>query len=250
MEQLLSDKVAVVTGGSSGIGEAVVRTFVAHGAKVIIADIQDETGEKLADELNASEKQARYIHTDVSKPEDCKNMVDATVQTFGKLDIACNNAGVGDGETAIGDKDIDQWNRVININLNGVFYGMRYQIPEILKQGGGAIVNMASILSEVGFPKASAYTTAKHGMIGLTKNAALEYAASNIRVNAVGPAFINTPILQNLDDDTRNSLVHLHPAGRLGESQEVAELVLWLSSEKATFCHGGYYPIDGGYLSQ
>lgn len=177
-------------------------------------------------------------------------MVDATVQTFGKLDIACNNAGVGDGETAIGDKDIDQWNRVININLNGVFYGMRYQIPEILKQGGGAIVNMASILSEVGFPKASAYTTAKHGMIGLTKNAALEYAASNIRVNAVGPAFINTPILQNLDDDTRNSLVHLHPAGRLGESQEVAELVLWLSSEKATFCHGGYYPIDGGYLSQ
>lgn len=250
MEYQLEGKVALVTGGSSGIGEALCRLYVKHGAKVMISDIQDEAGEKLAEELNKTGDHARYIHADVSKAEDCKKMVEATVKAFGKLNIACNNAGVVDGETLTGEKDLDVWRKVIDINLNGVFYGMRYQIPEILKQKGGAIVNMGSILSSVGFASASAYVAAKHGMLGLTKNAAIEYASQNIRINAIGPAFIKTPLLSGFDDDTIKMLEQAHPIGRLGESNEVAELALWLSSEKATFCHGGYYPVDGGYLSR
>lgn len=250
MEHLLKDKVALVTGGSSGIGEAICRLYVKNGAKVVVADVDDEKGKQLVKDLNKNGEIAHYFHTDVSDPNDCKRLVDETVSTFGKLDIACNNAGVGDGQTLTGEKDIEQWNRVIAINLNGVFYGMRYQIPEILKQGGGAIVNMGSILSSVGFKTASAYVAAKHGLLGLTRNAALEYASSNIRINAIGPAFINTPLLKQLDEDTKNALVQVHPVGRLGESNEVAELALWLSSEKASFCHGSYYPVDGGYLTQ
>ncbi len=250
MEALLENKVALVTGGSSGIGEAICRLYVKHGAKVTIADVQDEKGHKLAEELNQNGQVAHYVHCDVSDADSCKNMVDETVSTFGKLDIACNNAGVGDGETLTGDKDIEQWNRVIAINLNGVFYGMRYQIPEILKQNGGAIVNMGSILSSVGFKTASAYVAAKHGLLGLTRNAALEYASSNIRINAIGPAFIKTPLLDALDEEMKQSLIQLHPVGRMGEPEEVAELTLWLSSEKASFCHGNYYAVDGGYLTQ
>lgn len=248
MEKELTGKVAIVTGGSSGIGEALCRLYVQHGAKVIVSDIQDEAGQKLVDELNKSGDNAKYVHADVSKPEHCKNTVDEAVKTFGRLDIACNNAGIGDGETATGDKDLEAWKKVIDVNLNGVFYGMRYQIPEILKQKGGAIINMGSILSTVGFATASAYVAAKHGMLGLTRNAAIEYASQNIRINAIGPAFIRTPLLSGFDDDTLKMLEQAHPIGRLGESAEVAELALWLSTEKASFCHGGYYPVDGGYL--
>ncbi len=248
MEKELTGKVAIVTGGSSGIGEALCRLYVQHGAKVIVSDIQDEAGQKLVDELNKSGDNAKYVHADVSKPEHCKNTVDEAVKTFGRLDIACNNAGIGDGETATGDKDLEAWKKVIDVNLNGVFYGMRYQIPEILKQKGGAIINMGSILSTVGFATASAYVAAKHGMLGLTRNAAIEYASQNIRINAIGPAFIRTPLLSGFDDDTLKMLEQAHPIGRLGESMEVAELALWLSTEKASFCHGGYYPVDGGYL--
>lgn len=244
----MTGKVAIVTGGSSGIGEALCRLYVQHGAKVIVSDIQDEAGQKLVDELNKSGDNAKYVHADVSNPEHCKNTVDEAVKTFGRLDIACNNAGIGDGETATGDKDLEAWKKVIDVNLNGVFYGMRYQIPEILKQKGGAIINMGSILSTVGFATASAYVAAKHGMLGLTRNAAIEYASQNIRINAIGPAFIRTPLLSGFDDDTLKTLEQAHPIGRLGESMEVAELALWLSTEKASFCHGGYYPVDGGYL--
>lgn len=248
MKKELEGKVALVTGGSSGIGEALCKLYVKHGAKVMISDIQDEAGNKLADELNKNGDNARYVHADVSNADHCKKMVEETVKAFGRLDIACNNAGVGDGETPTGEKDLDAWKKVIDINLNGVFYGMRYQIPEILKQKGGAIINMGSILSTVGFATASAYVAAKHGMLGLTKNAALEYASQNIRINAIGPAFIKTPLLSGFDDDTIKMLEQAHPIGRLGESNEVAELALWLSTEKASFCHGSYYPVDGGYL--
>ncbi len=238
----------MVTGGSSGIGEALCKLYVRHGAQVMISDIQDEAGEKLVAELNKTGDHARYVHADVSKPEHCERMVNETVKAFGKLNIACNNAGIGDGETLTGEKDLEVWKKVIDVNLNGVFYGMRYQIPEILKQKGGAIVNMGSILSKVGFATASAYVAAKHGMLGLTKNAALEYAEKNIRINALGPAFIKTPLLDGFDDDTLKMLEQSHPVGRLGKSEEVAELALWLSTDKASFCHGGYYSVDGGYL--
>jgi len=250
METLLQEKVAIVTGGSSGIGAAICELFVAQGASVVVADVQKEMGQGLADKLNTSRKCATFFETDVTDPESCRKMVNHAISEFGQLDIAVNNAGIGDGETATGDKDIEQWNKVIDVNLNGVFYCMRYEIPEILKQKGGAIVNMGSILSEVGFATASAYVAAKHGLMGLTKNAAIEYAAHNIRINAIGPAFINTPLLDAMDDETKDQLKKAHPIGRLGEPQEIAELTLWLCSDKATFCHGGYYPVDGGYLSQ
>lgn len=250
MNQLLKNKTAIVTGGSSGIGKAICELFVQHGARVIIADLQEDAGKALEAQLNQKEKVAHFVQTDVASAESCREMVATAVREFGQLDIAVNNAGIGDGETATGDKDLDQWRKVIDINLNGVFYCMRYEIPEILKQGGGAIVNMGSILSQVGFATASAYVAAKHGMMGLTKNAALEYAAQGIRINAVGPAFINTPLLSSMDDDTLGQLKKAHPIDRLGEPGEVAELTLWLCSEKASFCHGGYYPVDGGYLSQ
>lgn len=250
MDDTLKNKVAIVTGGASGIGKAVCELFVKHGAKVAIADMQEEAGKELATKLNAQHEAAIFIKTDVSDSESCRKMVEITVDHFGQLDIGVNNAGVSDGETATGDKDVDQWNKIIDINLNGVFYCMRFQIPEILKQRGGAIVNMGSILSQVGFATASAYVAAKHGMLGLTRNAALEYASEGIQINAVGPAFINTPLLKDMDDDTINMLKQAHPIGRLGEPEEVAELVMWLSSSKASFCHGGYYPVDGGYLSR
>lgn len=250
MSDLLKGKIAIVTGGASGIGKSICELFVQNGAKVAIADMQEDAGKSLADELNSNHEAAIFIRADVSDAESCRKMVETTVAHFGGLDIGVNNAGVGDGETPTGEKDLDQWHRVININLNGVFYCMRYQIPEILKQGGGAIVNMGSILSQVSFATASAYVAAKHGMLGLTRNAAVEYASHGIRINAVGPAFINTPLLAGLDEETKKMLVQAHPIGRLGEPEEVAELVLWLSSEKASFCHGGYYPVDGGYLSR
>lgn len=248
MSDLLKGKVAIVTGGASGIGKSVCELFVQNGAKVTIADMQEDTGKDLARELNRDREAAIFVRTDVADSESCRNMVETTVDHFGQLDIGVNNAGVSDGESPTGEKDLDQWHRVININLNGVFYCMRYQIPEILKQGGGAIVNMGSILSQVSFATASAYVAAKHGMLGLTRNAAVEYASKGIRINAVGPAFTNTPLLDALDDETKNMLVQAHPIGRLGEPNEVAELVMWLSSEKASFCHGGYYPVDGAYL--
>jgi NAD(P)-dependent dehydrogenase (short-subunit alcohol dehydrogenase family) len=166
------------------------------------------------------------------------------------LHIACNNAGVGGPSAPTGDYPVEGWDKVIAINLSGVFYGMRYQIPAMLKSGGGAIVNMASILGNVGFANSPAYVAAKHGVVGLTKNIAMEYGAQNIRANAVGPAFILTPLLKDFDDATLEWLKSKHPIGRLGKPEEVAELVLFLSSDKASFITGSYYPVDGGYLSQ
>jgi NAD(P)-dependent dehydrogenase (short-subunit alcohol dehydrogenase family) len=150
---------------------------------------------------------------------------------------------------AVADMSIEGWLKVINVNLNSVFYCMKYQIPEMLKQGKGAIVNMSSILGQVAFSHSAAYVDAKHGIVGLSRNAAIEYAAQGIRVNAVGPAFINTPLLSVLDDQTKQVLVRMHPIGRFGEAREVGELVIWLSSAKASFVTGNYYAVDGGYLA-
>ena len=178
-------------------------------------------------------------------------MVAETVKQFGRLDIAVNNAGIGGPQAMIGDYPIDGWDKVISINLSGVFYGMRYQIPAMLKNKSGSIINMASILAKVGFPSSGAYVAAKHGVIGLTENAALEYATQGIRVNAVGPGFIKTPLLdQNLKKEEMEGIAALHPMKRMGTPEEVAELVLWLASEKSSFVTGSYYNVDGGYLAQ
>lgn len=166
------------------------------------------------------------------------------------MDIAINNAGIGGVQHPVGEYPIDAWDKVISVNLSGVFYGMRYQIPAMLKNGNGSIINVASILGSVGFANSAAYVAAKHGVVGLSKSAALEYSAKGIRVNSVGPAFIKTPLLKDLDKDLLSQLVNVHPIGRLGEPQEVAELFLWLASDRATFVTGSYYPVDGGYLAQ
>ncbi len=247
----LKDKVAIVTGGGSGIGEHTAKLFARHGAKVVVSDINEEGGNRVVNEIKDKGGNALFVKADTSNHEDSKKTVDAAVKEFGKLDIAVNNAGVGGPQSKIGETDIDAWNKVIDINLNGVFYGMRYQIPAMQKNKGRSIINMASILAKVGFATSAGYVSAKHGVIGLTKNGALEYAAEGIRINAVGPGFIKTPLIDdNLPEEQQEQLKQLHPIGRLGKPEEVAELCLWLASDRSTFVNGSYYPIDGGYLAQ
>lgn len=243
----LENKVAIVTGAASGIGREIAILYAAEGAKVVIADIDESGAQKVVSMIEKSAGEAMFVMCDSSKPEDNELLVKKTVEKFGALHIACNNAGIGGPSAPTGNYPIDGWNKVISINLSGVFYSMHYQIPAMLKSGGGAIVNMASILGQVGFRNAPAYVAAKHGVVGLTKNAALEYAQQNIRINSVGPAFIKTPMIKDIDESL---LLPLHPIGRLGKPEEVAELVLFLSSKKSSFITGGYFAVDGGYLAQ
>jgi NAD(P)-dependent dehydrogenase (short-subunit alcohol dehydrogenase family) len=249
MEQLFEEKVAIVTGSGSGIGQATATLYAQHKAKVIVSDINEKAGAETVSIIKANDGEATFVKADVSDAAACEALVKQTVQKYGRLDIAFNNAGIGGEMNLIADMSVEGWLQVINVNLNSVFYCMKYQIPEMLKHGKGAIVNMSSILGQVAFSHSSAYVTAKHGIVGLSRNAAVEYAAHGIRVNAVGPAFINTPLLSVLDDETKQALKKMHPLGRLGEAKEVAELVIWLSSDKASFVTGNYYAIDGGYLS-
>lgn len=247
----LQDKVAIVTGGASGIGKSIAQIYAANGAKVVVSDTNDNDGEAVAAELRNKGYQAIYVHADVSKPADCQQLVAAAVQEWGALHIACNNAGISGQMAATADMSIEAWEKVISVNLSGVFYCMKYQIPEMLKAGGGSIVNISSILGQVAFAGAPAYTAAKHGLVGLTRATALEYGTAGIRVNSVGPAFIRTPMISIMDDATLNAqIAPLHALGRLGTPDEVAELVLWLSSSRSSFATGAYYPIDGGYLAR
>jgi NAD(P)-dependent dehydrogenase (short-subunit alcohol dehydrogenase family) len=245
------DKVAIVTGGGSGIGEAVALTMAANGAKVVVADYDQASGERVVKEVQATGGEATFIDVDVSKPDQVEKMVSKAIEVYGKLDVAVNNAGVGGPSAQVGEYPIDGWKTVISVNLDGVFYGMRYQIPAMLDSGGGSIVNMASILGSVGFANAPAYVAAKHGVVGLTKAAAVEYSARGIRINSVGPGFINTPLLEeNLDEETLGALAGMHPIQRLGTAQEVADLVVFLGSDAASFCTGGYYLVDGAFTAQ
>ena len=251
MTRLLDGRVALVTGAGSGIGRAIAYLYGAEGAKVVVSDVDERGGVETVTLLRERGATAIFVRADTSKPADHEMLVAQTVRDLGALHIACNNAGIGGPQAPVGEYPIDGWDRVIAVNLSGVFYGMRYQIPAMLEAGGGAIVNIASILGQVGFPNSAAYVSAKHGVVGLTRNAALEYAARNIRVNVVGPAFIKTPLLdKNLPAEMLEALAGQHPVGRLGEATEVAELVVWLSSSKASFVTGAYYAIDGGYLAR
>lgn len=249
---MLNDKVAIVTGAASGIGRAIALTYAQAGARVVVSDTETAGGEETVALVRKAGGDAFFAKADVSVAEDCSKLVERTVDVYGRLDIACNNAGIGGELAPTADYPLDAWNRVIAVNLSGVFLCMRAQIPAMLKGGGGAIVNVASILGAVGFANAPAYTAAKHGVLGLTKAAAQEYGAQGIRVNAVGPAFIHTPMIERLESDpaTLAGLIALHPIGRLGRPEEVAALVTWLSSPAASFATGAYYPIDGGYLAR
>jgi NAD(P)-dependent dehydrogenase (short-subunit alcohol dehydrogenase family) len=250
---MLKNKIALVTGAGSGIGEAIALAFAAQGAKMVLTDVDQKGGERVMKQVKKLKTDAIFVKADVSVPEDCERQVKEAVKAFGRLDIAVNNAGIGGPAAKIGAYPIDGWDKVIGVNLSGVFYGMRYQIPAMLKnkKDGGSIVNIASILAQVGFAMSCAYVAAKHGIVGLTQNAALEYGQQGVRVNAVGPGFIRTPLLdKNMDKQAIQALVDLHPIGRLGTPEEVAELVLWLASEKSSFVTGSYYNIDGGYLAK
>ncbi|MFZ4816171.1 MAG: SDR family oxidoreductase [Phototrophicaceae bacterium] len=248
----LSGKVVVVTGGASGIGLATAQAFAAVGTKVVIADVED--GATAVADIQSKGGEAVFVKTDVSKSVEVQLMVKTAVETYGQLDFAVNNAGIGGASATTGDYSEDDWNRVINVNLTGVWLCLKYELAQMTHQGGGVIVNMASILGWVGFANAPAYVAAKHGVLGLTKTAALEYATQNIRINAVCPGFIATPLLGNAGitegSEMYNAVANLHPMKRMGKPEEVADLVLWLCSEGASFVTGSAYLVDGGYVAQ
>ena len=244
------DKVAIVTGAGSGIGRAISILYALEGAKIVASDIDEKGGNETIAQIKAKGGEGIFVLADTSHFEDSKKVVEAAVKEYGGLHIAVNNAGIGGPLGVIGEYPVDGWDKVISINLSGIFYGMHYQIPAIIVSGGGSIVNISSILGKVGTKGSAAYVAAKHGVVGLTKAAALEYADKNIRINSIGPGYIDTPLLNLLDDILLKAIVGLHPMGRLGTSLEVAELALFLNSDKASFVTGSYYNIDGGYLAQ
>ena len=249
---MLKNKVVLVTGAASGIGRAIALVAAREGARLVLSDLDAHAGNETAKQVRAAGTEALFAESDAGKPDDAQALVDQAMAHFGRLDVACNNAGIGGASALVADYPLDAWDQVIRVNLSGVFYGMRAQIPAMLINGGGAIVNVASILGAVGFATASAYSAAKHGVVGLTQAAALEYSAQGVRVNVVGPGFIQTPMISALDADpaVHGMLVAAHPIGRLGLPEEVAELVVWLGSARASFVTGAYYPVDGGYLAR
>lgn len=245
----LENKVAIVTGGASGIGETTVRLFAKEGAKVVIADFSPR-GNELAEELNQAGFDALFVKTDVTKEDEVKNMVNATVEKFGKVDILFANAGIA--KDAPGHLlSMDDWQRTIDINLTGVFLCDKYVIEQMLAQGtGGTIVNCGSIHSHAGKAGVTAYSSAKGGVKLLTQTLGLTYAKQGIRVNAVCPGYIDTPLIAGRNEALNEHLIGLHPMGRLGKPEEVAKAVLFLASDDASFVTGTSLLVDGGYTAQ
>jgi len=242
-------RAAIVTGGGSGIGRAVAIELAGNGAAVLVADLSEKAADTVAGEITAAGGTAQAFVADVSDYSAVEAMVNAAGE-LGPLRIAVNNAGIGGEAAPLADYSLDGWHKVIAVNLDSVFYCMKAEIPAMIAAGGGSIVNMASVLGSVGIPMSSAYVTAKHGVVGMTKNAALEYAPQGVRVNAVGPGFITTPLLEaNLDQAAVDYLSSQHAFGRMGTSEEVSALVAFLASDAASFITGSYHLVDGGYAA-
>lgn len=246
-------KVSLVTGGGSGIGRATALAFAREGAKVIVADVSEQGGKETVQMIEQAGGDAIFIRTDVSDRIEVMEMVNKAIEVYSRIDCAVNNAGVEGMLVNISDYPEEMWNRVIGVNLTGVWLCMKYEIPQMLKQGGGVIINMASVFGMVGLANASAYIASKHGVVGLTKAAAIEYSAKGIRVNAVCPGFIETPMLMERslkageNPEVYQQIASLHPIGRLGKPEEIAETVLWLCSDGASFVTGHSMVADGGY---
>jgi NAD(P)-dependent dehydrogenase (short-subunit alcohol dehydrogenase family) len=248
----MNGKVAIITGGASGIGLAAAELFASRGANVVIADVDAVAGEQAVASL--PEGQAIFVRTDVSQEEDVQAMVAKTVEHFGRLDYAVNNAGVGGAAATTAEYTLDDWRRVIDINLTAVWLCMKYELNQMLNNGGGAIVNVSSILSMVGFATAPAYVASKHGVNGLTKTAAVEYATQGIRVNTVSPGFIYTAMLEKAGmakgTELYDQIAGLHPMQRMGTPEEAANLIVWACSDEASFVTGATLLVDGGYTAR
>lgn len=251
MEKIFQDKVAVITGGSFGIGKATAIAFAQRGAKVIIADIVEE-GDTLST-IKLAGGEAGFISCDVSSEASIKEMIEKTIALYGRIDYAFNNAGIEGTSAPTHECSNENWDKTINVNLKGVWLCMKYEIPHMLQQGKGAIVNNASIAGLVGFPNIPAYVASKHGVIGLTKNAALEYAKSGIRVNVVCPGVIKTPMIDRFtgkNKEVEKQFENMEPIGRFGQPEEVAEAVIWLCSDASSFVTGHSLAVDGGWVTQ
>ncbi|NEW38016.1 SDR family oxidoreductase [Nocardia cyriacigeorgica] len=249
MSRGFDDRVAVVTGGASGMGAACARAMAARGARVLVVDVNGEGASAVAEEIGAA---AISFTADLADPAAAEAMVDTAMRVYGRLDIAVNAAGVSQSPFAkVADLDLEAWRRVISINLDGMFYALRAEIPAMLGTGGGSIVNIASTMSVVASSSGiGAYAAAKHGVLGLTRAAALEYAEHGIRINAVGPGVIETPMTEIWDTKKKAAQIAQHPIGRFGRVEEVAALVGFLCSNDSAFITGAYYPIDGGFTAK
>src|SRR5919198_2385654 len=248
-------KVALVTGGASGIGRATALTFAREGAKLIIADMNEDGGQQTVHMITEQGGDAIFVQTDVTQAQAVEALISTAVATYGRLDCAHNNAGIGSRpRVLLHELPEESWDRVIDINLKGVWLCMKYELVQMLTQGGGTIVNTASIMGLVGsWSRSGAYNASKHGVVGLTKTAALEYATSGIRVNAVCPGYIRTPLLESTltsRPEMEAQIVARHPIGRMGRPEEIAEAVVWLCSDAASFVTGHTMTVDGGYVAQ
>jgi NAD(P)-dependent dehydrogenase (short-subunit alcohol dehydrogenase family) len=249
----LAGKVVIVTGAASGIGEATAMLFADEGASVIVADVDELRGQQVAGAIRRRGARALFARADVSNPDDVQAMVRVAIETYGRLDVIFNNAGIeGEMNKPTADCSLDNWHRVIEVNLTGVFLGMKYAIPEMLKNGGGSIINNASVAGLVGFAGSPAYCASKGGVVQLTKCAALEYAKQGIRVNAICPGVIWTPMVQRATGgsaETEEAFKALEPVGRFGTAEEIARMALFLACDDSAFCTGAPFIVDGGFVA-
>jgi len=250
MAGLVAGKVALVTGGGSGIGRQACLVFAREGARVVVCDVAVEGGQETVGQIEQAGGQATFIRADVAQAAEVEALVAKTVETYGRLDCAYNNAGIAGRTARVADDSEQNWERILAINLKGVWLCLKYEIAHMLTQGGGAIVNTASDAGLIGLRRAGAYVASKHGVVGLTRTAALEYAKANIRVNAVCPGPIDTPMLREASERVIDAMATAQPNGRLGQPREIAEAAVWLCSDAASFVTGHPMPVDGGYLAQ